>query len=356
MVICRAAQVDLEGAKTAMCSEHNETGGVRAPVIPSGAAYYEIKTDTATREFAFLLLPRFTLLAFSSALDPLRIANQLAQKPLYSWTVYAEDAGPVISSSSISVNADQTLKRFPPRSEVFVCSGTVNADPAHASTLAALRDHVRFGGSVGGICTGAFALAQAGLLNDRKVSLHWENAPVFRERFPELDVSEEIYVIDGKVRTCGGGAAATDLMLKLIEEDHGRDFAELVADMCLTGGVRQSMTRQRASLSHTIGTRNPILTAVLSEMQNNLENPLTMEVMAQEVGASVRQIERLFRKYLNTSPHKYCQNLRLDHAHGLLRGTDLSITEIAMAAGFSSRTLFSRRYKERFGTSPRNMR
>ena len=328
----------------------------RPAVIPAGAAYCAVDIDRPSRHFAFLLLPDFTLLAFSAALDPLRIANQLAQRPLYRWTVCSQDGAPVSSSCGMSVNVDQPLARFARDTDLVVCGGTVRAGDSHPGARTILREHVRFGGRVGGICTGAIALAEAGLLEGRKATLHWENQPAFREQFPQVEITTNTYELDGGIFTCGGGVGATDMMLLRIEEDYGPSFADVVADMCLYGQRRGERTQQRASVSSAIDSRNPLLVRAIKAMQANIETPPGMDDLAAAAGCSRRQMERLFMKYCGKTPYRFFRDLRLDHARGLLRETDLSVSEIAVASGFASQVVFIKSFRGRFGHAPGRFR
>jgi transcriptional regulator GlxA family with amidase domain len=328
----------------------------QGPIIPRGAAFFDVGALGTAREFAFLLLPQFTLLAFSAALDPLRIANQLAQRPLYRWAAYSEDGAAVTSSCGMTVSVDKALDSFAPGAHAFVCAGTVHEFDSSAKTNSALRRHAKHGGVVGGICTGAITLARAGLLQGKRATLHWENQPAFREEFPEQEVSTAIYEIDGKVLTCGGGVASTDLMLTLVEEDFGPQFALAVADMCVYGGRRTQSAHQRSSLSMLLGSRNAKLVEIGRLMHDNIEDPLPLAELCQQVGVSRRQVERLFVKYLGTSPLKYYRGLRLDHARALLRETDMSITEVGLASGFASDSAFLKGFRARFGISPSKFR
>lgn len=326
------------------------------PIIPRGAAYFDVGDPATAREFAFLLLPQFTLLAFSAALDPLRIANQLAQRPLYRWSAYSEDGTSVTSSCGMTMSVDMALDTFPANAHVFVCAGTVHEFDASAKTKSALRRHVMHGGRVGGICTGAITLARAGILRGKRATLHWENQPAFREEFPDQEISSAIYEIDGKVLTCGGGVASTDLMLALVEEDFGQQFALAVADMCVYGGRRTQSAHQRSSLSVLLGSRNAKLVEIGRLMHDNIETPLPLTELCDQVGVSRRQIERLFMKYLQTSPLQYYRGLRLDRARALLRETDMSITEVGLASGFASDSAFLKGFRSRFGVSPSKFR
>lgn len=321
-------------------------------IVPSGAFFFPVAKFEKTRHFAFLLLPKFTLLAFSSAVDPLRIANQLAQKPLYRWEVLSEDGGPVQSSSGIEVTADRSFDELDRSTQVFVCSGNQGQSAASDKTLAALRLHSRMGGKTGGICTGAITLARAGLLGDRAFTLHWENQPAFVELFPELRPSLGNFETDGDVLTCGGGAAATDMMLWIIARDFGNDFAIAVSDMCLRGGGLDTRPTQRSSIATAISTRNPRMVQIVRQMHENIENPIKLETIARTAGYSRRQIERQFKKLIGETPMTFYRNIRLDRARCMFSETDMTVTEVAVACGFESSHVFARHYKHRFGVSP----
>lgn len=322
------------------------------PIVPRGAAFYPAPDPGVTRNFAFFLQPEFTLLAFSSAVDPLRIANQLSQKPLFHWQVLSEDGKPVTSSSGVTVVVDGPLGEMSPDTTLIICAGNPTGAEASARTLSMINRHHRFGGRLGAICTGATTLARAGLLAGRAFTLHWENQPAFCERFPDLTPSANKFEIDGRVLTSGGGAAATDLMLALIERDLGRNFAAMVSDMCLRRVDIGADLPQRSALSAVAQTRNPGLIALVNLMKAHFEDPLDMEALAERAGYSRRHIERLFKTTLGESPARFYQNLRLDHGRSLLADTELSLFEIAAACGFESKAYFSRAFCKRFGEPP----
>ena len=325
-------------------------------LIPVGVAHFPIKGAVQTRDYAFLLLPRFTLLAFSSAVEPLRVANQLSQRPLYRWRVLSQDGGSVESSSGISVEAQGALGPLHRSTSVIVCSGTDAYDAAGRPALDWLRNHAAHGGEMGGICTGAFTLARAGLLGSRRYTVHWENQAGFRELFSGHDPSPRIYEIDGPLMTCGGGAASTDMMLAVIAQHYGEEFALRVGDMCLHGAPRQAESPQTSSLALAIGSRNTRLIRVIRLLQRNLETPLTLEELAEAAGYSCRQLERQFKAVLNETPSRYYRNLRVDLARSLLFETEMSVTEIAAATGFETANHFAKVFRERFGVSPTRAR
>lgn len=321
-------------------------------VVPKGAFHFPIETFRGTRDFGFLLLPQFTLLAFSAALDPLRVANQLAQKPLYRWSVFSETGAPVVSSTGMEMGVHGALDALPKDLRLLICSGNQGLDVAQEATLAVLRRHLRFGGKVGGICTGAATLARIGVLEGRSFTLHWENQPGFVERYPALIPSTARFEMDGDLWTCGGGVAATEMMLQVIQEDYGRDFAIVVSDMCLNGGEIEKPMPQRSSLARALSTRNPKLVQVVQAMHHNIEEPLSFDDLSALTDMSRRQIERHFKQYLGETPMTAYRNIRLDRARALCVETDMTVSQIAVACGFNTTSVFSRHYRDRFGTSP----
>lgn len=321
-------------------------------VVPLGAAYYPVPAGSPTRAYAFLLVPGFTLLAFSSAVEPLRIANQLSQQPLYRWQLMSESGAPVASSSGISVCVDGPIAPLDRATRAFVCAGNPPSAAAAPKVVAAIQRHARFGGAVGGICTGAVALAAAGLLEDTPFTLHWENQPTFREDFPALCPSANRFEISGAVMTCGGGAAATDMMLSVIAEDHGAEFSAMVSEMCLRKVMVGIEKEQRSSLSVLIRSRNPGLLNIVTLMNAHIEDPLTLDDLSRVAGYSRRHIERMFLSVLGETPGEFYRGIRLDHGRTLLSTTDMGLLDVALACGFGSVAHFSKSFKARFGTAP----
>ncbi len=321
-------------------------------LVPVGALFFPVAESKPEKRFSFLLLPNFTLLAFSSALEPLRIANQLSQKPLYKWDIISEDGQSVRSSSGVDIAVRGSIDDLSQDSHLLVCSGNLGTAGASDKTLARLRRHQRFGGGLGGICTGAVTLAQAGLLGRRRFTLHWENQPGFAETFHDLSPSSRRFETDGDLLTCGGGAAAVEMMLWVIERDYGKEFAIMVSEMCLRAGGGEPPDEQRSSFAMAISSRNPRVINVVREMHKSIEEPRTLEQLADDVGYSRRQIERQFRLIFNESPMQVYRNIRLDRARQLFSNSDLSVTEVATACGFQPGTHFSKTYSRRFGISP----
>jgi len=321
-------------------------------VQKGAAATLSIPHIGEPQDFYFLLLPKATMLPVAAAIEPLRIANQVTNTKLYRWYIMTEDGAPLRCSNGMMVTPDLALGALPSDGMGFVCAGVEPQDAAGEITLNWLRREHRFGRKLGGICTGAFALAQAGLIKDQPFTLHWENQPGFVERFEHLKPSPNIYEVTGSVMTCGGGSAATDMMLTLIEERHGKQLAIIVADMCLHVRSTSGAAPQKSNYAVAIGSRNQRLLSALQLMQESIEEPLSIGELCTRLDISRRQLERLFSRYLDQSPMHVYSDMRLSHAFALMNETSMSVTEIALASGFNSATHFSRQFKRKFGASP----
>lgn len=324
--------------------------------LPKGAATVRFDSGGPPKKFHFLLLPKTTMLAFSAAIEPLRIANQLTQKPLFEWHTLSPDGQPVSCSNGIPIQMDTGLVELDRNASLFVCAGTEPAQSYDSRVVSWISRQKAHGVSVGSICTGAFALAAAGVLTGRRFTLHWENSPGFAELFPCLEPTGNFYEADRGLYTCGGGHAATDMMLEIIEDHCGAHLASCVAEMCLHKRPGAGMSRQITPVSPMLGCRNQNLIRAVRLMQANLEEPLDIDGIAETLAVSRRQLERLFQKYVGQSPWKFYFSLRLDRAFSLLNETDLSVREVAMASGFESASYFSRQFKRKFERSPHSFR
>ena len=320
--------------------------------IPRGAASFHVNYEGPPHDVYFLLLPKLTLLAFTSALEPLRIANQVSGKELYRWHLMTEEGTPVRCSCGVLITPDTALQDIPRGAAAFVCAGVEPNETHSARTITWLSKQHAFGCRVGGICTGAFALARAGLLKGRRFTLHWENQPAFVEIFHDLPPTGALYENDNGLITCGGGSAATDMMLNQIECDHGPGLATIVSDMCLHSRGLRSEAPQKSIYSQALNSQNTRLIAAMEYMHEALECPLEIQDIAIKVGISKRQLERLFRRYTGITPAQLYLELRIARAHALLNETGMSIAEIAIATGFATTSQFSARFRKRFGTPP----
>ena len=304
------------------------------------------------RRFVFVLLDNFTMLSFAAAMDCLRLANRMSGKTLYEWRLIGEGGAQVACSTGTVFHLDGDLYELRRDDTIMLCGG---ADVQKATTkrmLNWLRRESRRGLAVGGLCTAAYTLARAGLLDGKRATIHWENQDSFAEEFDEVNLTKSVFIIDGSRLTTAGGTSSIDLFLQIIANDHGEELASAVADQQIYSSIRTDQDTQRLSVPTRIGVRHPKLSQVIQKMEANIEEPISPSVLASEVGMSTRQLERLFRRYLNRSPKRYYMELRLQKARNLLMQTDMSVINVALACGFASPSHFSKCYRAHYETTP----
>lgn len=315
------------------------------------------------RSIVFYLVPEFSMIAFSMAIEPLRLANRMLGYECYRWRLSSYDGQPITASNAVSVAVDTSLpderrhlsgENRP--SMVFICSGLNVEKFDNKSVLAWLREEHNRGVAVGGLCTGAHILAMAGLLSGRRCAIHWENLPGFAESYPKAEVYADLYEIDGTIHTCAGGTAALDMMLSLIGQDHDDNLVNRICEMALTDRVRNARDRQRLPLRARLGVQNAKVLSIIELMEANLSEPLSLIEIADGAGLSRRQIERLFRQEMGRSPARYYLEIRLDRARHLLIQSSMPVVEVAVACGFVSASHFSKCYRELYSRSPQQER
>ena len=312
----------------------------------------KIETKAKPKRYVFVLLEDFTLLSFASALESLRIANRMVGHEAYQWRIIGEGGEEVRCSAGSIFKLDSDLGELSRDDTMMICSGVNVQKFTTKKLLGWVRREARKGIPVAGLCTAAYTLAKAGLLDDKRATIHWENHDSFSEEFPEVELTKSVFVVDGNRLTTAGGTSSLDLMLKLIAKDLGEDLANAVADQLIYSSIRTDQDTQRLSVPTRIGVRHPKLSQVIQIMEGNIEEPISPSILAKEVGMSTRQLERLFRRYLNRSPKRYYMELRLQKARNLLMQTDMSVINVALACGFASPSHFSKCYRAHYDTTP----
>lgn len=315
------------------------------------------------RSIVFYLVPDFTMVAFATALEPLRIANRMLGYEAYLWRLASLDGKSVQASNGVlcAVNASlederRKLGGADRPSMVIVCSGLNVESYSSKSTFAWLREEHNRGVAIGGLCTGAHILAAAGLLSGKRCAIHWENLPGFAEAFPKANVFADLFEVDQNIYTCAGGTAALDMMLKLIGDDFDDQLVNRVCEQVLTDRVRSPSDRQRLPLRARLGVQNSKVLTIIELMEANLSEPLSLLDIAAHVGLSRRQIERLFHIEMGRSPARYYLEIRLDRARHLLIQSSMPVVEVAIACGFVSASHFSKCYRELYARSPQQER
>ena len=292
------------------------------------------------------------MLAFTGAVDQLRMANRISGTLLYEWVTVTEDGHPVKASNGLSVYTDYQISEIDQFNLLFVCGGIEiegNVDRSIGRWLHKLDVKKT---ALGSMCTGTYILAQLGLLNNHKCTIHWENMSFLREKYPELIISPEIFVIDGDRYTCAGGTSSMDMLVEIVARTHGWAMANEIAESFLVERIRGRNDRQRNPLRMQLGHSQPKLSTAVSLMEANIEEPVALSEIADHVGITKRQMERLFRKYLQVTPGRYYVKLRLIRARQLLIQSSMGIYEIAIATGFVSGPHFSKCYRDVFGVAP----
>lgn len=308
-----------------------------------------------SQDFHFLLMPGFSMMGFVSAIEPLRVANRFGGE-LYRWHVLSIDGGPVIASNGMSVNADAALEPLKKAATLCVMA-SVEPLKFYTSPLEHwLRRLDLEGVTLGAIDTGSFVLAQAGLLEGYRLTLHWEALEAFKETYPSLKATQELFEIDRRRISSAGGTASIDLMLDLIGQAHGPDLAIKVSEQFVLGRIRQRKDHQRLQIATRYGINNKKLVQVIGMMEQHTEPPLSTLALADGIQVTRRQLERLFRLHLNETPSNFYLGLRLEKARQLLRQSDMSVLEVSIACGFESPSYFTRSYKARHAMCPREDR
>jgi transcriptional regulator GlxA family with amidase domain len=313
-----------------------------------------VKSDDATAitRYAFLTLADYSMIALSNAIEPLRMANRVSGRQVYEWRVVSLDGQPVAASNGLMLTPTEQLSQPSPFDLVFVCGG-VNVRQAVSPALGrALRRLAAKGLPLGALCTGGYALADAGLLDGYRATIHWENLPALREEFPRVLISDHVFTVDRNRYTCSGGVAPLELMLNLIEQKLGLQVSRQVSEQFIVERIRGSGDRQYVPLRAQVGAAHRSVLAVAELMAANIENPLSLERIARQSGLSRRQIERLFKRQVNCVPKRYYIELRLKRARELLLQTSMPIMAISTACGFQSPPHFSKCYRSHFGHPP----
>ncbi len=295
------------------------------------------------------------MIPFSCVVDSMRTANRLSGDKLFEWDYFAPNNDPVVSSSGIIVPT-RPLSEAKNLETLVVCASNSAQHFDDSKTIKLLKSLDRQGVNFGSVSSGSFLLAKASLLDNCRCTIHWENIPVFKEIYPQLEVAFSLYEIDNKRFTCSGGTAALDMMLKLIENQYGRVLAQQISQQFQHDRIRTQIDSQQMADRIDLSMSAPKLIDVINLMESNIELPLSLPNIADKCNLSLRQIERLFHKYREVTPSQYYLSLRLLHAKQLLLNTNNSVIDISIATGFETQSYFTACYRKYFGSSPRTHR
>lgn len=296
-------------------------------------------------------VPGFALMSYAAVVEPLRAANLLSGQGLFDLVTFAH--GETSSSSGGAVlNAQARVGDAPPLDLLLVVAAGDPFSYRDEAGFAWLRRIARMGVRIGGVSGGPVILARAGVMEGRRMTVHWEHAPLLQEARPDLALERRLYVIDRDRMTCGGGTAPLDMMLALIGDRHGPGLARGVSDWFLHTDIRTASAPQKAGIAERLSTRSSAVVDAVAAMEDHIADPLSLDQLAGFTNITPRQLNRLFRRDLGQSVMACYRDLRLDAARRLLAGSVLNVTETALATGFASSAHLSKEYSKRFGHPP----
>ena len=319
----------------------------------SGPRYFD---QHKTQKVGFILLRGFTMLSFAGMIEVMRMTNYLSQRELYSWHVYQEQGDTCASNGLCLERSISKLELFT-CDWVFVCGG-IHVQAATTVSIRHLLQQLAAQGNIilGGLCTGSIALSLANLMDGYHCAAHWESLPAAKEAFSQVTFDEQLYVLDRDRYTCSGGTAAIDMMLQLVRIRHGKALATEVSQQFVVEKIRDASTPQYRPHAENMGPGYEYVRAAIELMQANLDEVLPMQEIADLIPISLRQMERLFKRYCYLTPAQYYLRLRLQRARQLLLQTSMSIMQVTVACGFSTSSHFSKAYRKHYGYSPREQR
>ncbi|UWR05885.1 GlxA family transcriptional regulator [Ruegeria sp. B32] len=302
---------------------------------------------------AVLVLDECNTLSFASAVDPMRAANRLADRPAFDWDYVTATPEPAMLTSALQVPGIP-LARLDHCDLMIVIAGFNLVRHATPSLLAGLRRIANTGATMAGIDGGPWLLAEAGLLDGHAATTHWEDLETFATRFPEVDVRPDRYTVSGNRLTSGGAIPAVEMMLHIIAARHGAGFAARVSGLFLYEGAPEpGRPQSRTGAPH----RHNALTARANAiMQAALDDPLPLAEIAKALGTSPRTLQQQFRLRLNTTPQDHYLQLRLAEARRLVTDSDMALMDVALATGFTSQSSFARAFRTAHGLSARDLR
>ncbi|MDF0605119.1 GlxA family transcriptional regulator [Neisseriaceae bacterium TC5R-5] len=312
----------------------------------------QLSRFTATLRYGFLLLPQASMADLAIAIEVLLQANRLAGRALYQTLLLTLDGQPAKLSNGVELKVDCALSSCPELDCLLLLSDSISPGFDSESLSAGIGRYQSAQIKLGGIGCGSFWLAHAGYLNQRRATIHWREISRFAEASEEVIVSSNLYEVDAQRLTCPGGAATFDFMLAQVGERQEREFIAQLSEQFTMERIRSGQERQRIPLASRFGASQPKLTEAVRLMEANIAEPLSTDDIAHYVGFSRRQLERLFKQYLQTVPSKYYLELRLNRAKQLLQQSSKPIIQIAQDCGFASGPHFSSSYRNHFRLTP----
>lgn len=313
-----------------------------------------------TRRVAFVLVPGFALTSFSLAIEALSVSNFLCGGSAYDYRLYSGDPDPAVTevctSNGVPIKVSGHCSEIDDCNLLFICAYKQAAGYEGAALFAKLKALKKKGCRFASLSSGSFILARAGVLGDQPCTLFGEQMATFRELYPTVSVDESIYTVGDGVFTCQGGTTALDMLLYIIGQDHGADFALKVSHQFCQDRIRTRDEIQNSRRYLELRMKSSCLGAAIEFMEGNINAPYPIEVLAGKIGTTVRTLEQVFRVHEQSTPVNYYLQLRLKHARSMIEDTRLPIATVAQATGFSSQSYFTKRFREAYGFSPSRLR
>lgn len=338
------------------------SAGDRSRIVGWSPGRTEIDNRDEICRLIILALPGFSQLSLSSFVDPLRLANLVADRTYFEWVMVSPDGQPVECASGfkLAVAGDfaeiaESIQACKGPSMVVICAGERVEKQASSSLSRVLRLCKRFGTPLAALGTATWLLAETGVLEDSACTIHWDKRAALAEKFARVMVTDRLFVRDAQLATCAGEFASFDLVMDLISEHLGKDTALAVCRHTTAGHWRSACDRQWTITGSEMVT-SKALAEIIRIMEEHVEDPLPLRDIAKCVGRSRRQIERLFERSVSSSPMRYYMTLRLARAKRLVQQTDMPIVEIAIACGFASASHFSKCFRQVYGRNPKACR
>lgn len=316
----------------------------------------QLGDSAAVQHMTLLIIPRFNMAEMITMIEPMRIANYLSARPLYSWEVVSFDGAEITASNGMSVSAQPPPDRNRRGETILVFASWGGEEYANRELTSWLRRQAREGARICAVELGCYLVARAGLLSGKKVATHWSWAPGFQEQFDDLTMLDQLFTLDDHVMTCAGGLAGVDMMLKLISEVHGESMAGEVADQMLHHPIRPANAPQRRTMGHGMETMAPVVRETIALIEQHVAEPLDVPALARAASVSQRQLERQFKAAVGCTVVQFGLLLRLQHARVLLIATKLSVRDIAAASGFNTLSHFAHAFGKCFGRRPSDYR
>lgn len=315
-----------------------------------------MKTPFQAKRVGFLLLDGFSMIAFSNAIEVFRMANYVEKKHLYQWNVTGLEGHHTCASNGLQIQHTCQMLHLLSMDIVFVCGGfqLFKLNTLTHKTFLKRLDQANI--ALGGICTGAYVLASAGLLDGYQASLHWENSLAAQEEFPQVCFNSYIFSLDRMRYTCSGGLASIDMCSQLVEQHYGARLAKRICEQFIVHHLRENTDIQHQPIPNQGNSIQPAVKEALRLMENNINEPLNILEICQLIHSRTRTLERLFQMHFSCSPKEYYSKVRLTHAQNLLKQSSMSVSNVALACGFANASSFNKAYKNLFGYSPKNER